>query len=249
MTRDEARVALGAYVLGALAAGERSEVERWLTADADLRDELARLAALPGLLGRLDADAIEGGLARTLSGGDDLGDADPAGSAASSSDDTAVERLVAAAATEQRAERRRLVVWRAAAAVAALLALTAGILAIVVSRDDPATVATAPPGPAVAVEVVDAAGLAAGMTGEVRANPRGWGAEVEVYLWDLPTAPTHFTMVVVASDGRQEQAAAWGTPPSGQCRVVGATSIPAADIARVDIVSDGGPVLATAELL
>jgi hypothetical protein len=53
----------------------------------------------------------------------------------------------------------------------------------------------------------------------------------------------------VANDGRSEQAAAWGSTPSGQCRVTGATSIQAADIAHIEIRSGAGPVLASADLV
>jgi anti-sigma-K factor RskA len=45
----------GAYVLGALAPTERAAYERHLAGCADCRNEVAELAVLPGLLGRLDA--------------------------------------------------------------------------------------------------------------------------------------------------------------------------------------------------
>ncbi|WP_049795705.1 zf-HC2 domain-containing protein [Frankia sp. EAN1pec] len=47
------RVALGCYVLGALAPGERAAVETHLDGCPDCRAELTRLAGLPGLLSRL----------------------------------------------------------------------------------------------------------------------------------------------------------------------------------------------------
>jgi hypothetical protein len=89
------------------------------------------------------------------------------------------------------------------------------------------------------------------MTGVVQANPRGWGAEVVVELWDVPygSPAAQYAMVVVASDGRSEQAAAWGSTPSGRCRVTGATSIQATDIALIEIRAADGPVLASAEMV
>ncbi|WP_345625197.1 anti-sigma factor family protein [Rugosimonospora acidiphila] len=42
------------YVLGALAPAERAQYERHLAGCAECRDEVAELAVLPGLLGRLD---------------------------------------------------------------------------------------------------------------------------------------------------------------------------------------------------
>lgn len=49
-------VEAGAYVLGALPPADRSVYERHITTCARCRDEVAELAGLPGLLGRLDAD-------------------------------------------------------------------------------------------------------------------------------------------------------------------------------------------------
>ena len=46
----------GAYVLGALSPAERSAYERHIAACVTCRNEVAELAGLPGLLGRLDAD-------------------------------------------------------------------------------------------------------------------------------------------------------------------------------------------------
>jgi anti-sigma-K factor RskA len=46
----------GAYVLGALSPAERSAYERHVAACATCRNEVAELAGLPGLLGRLDTD-------------------------------------------------------------------------------------------------------------------------------------------------------------------------------------------------
>ncbi len=232
MTREEARIALGAYVVGALEPDERAEVERWLATDASLREEVARLAALPGLLARLH----EPGLA---------GDVSDAGSAEA-------DRLVAAAADERVAARRRLRLWQAAAALAAVVALALGVVgAVAVLDDSPAAQTARAEGPRVDVAVADPVAVAAGMTGVVQANPRGWGAEVVLELWDVPYASpeAQYTMVIVASDGRSEQAAAWGSTPSGQCRVTGATSIQAADIAHIEIRSGGGPVLASADLV
>jgi len=47
-------VEAGAYVLGALAPADRSAYERHLANCARCREEVAQLAGLPGLLGRLD---------------------------------------------------------------------------------------------------------------------------------------------------------------------------------------------------
>lgn len=59
MSCAEARLALGAYVLGALDAVERQAVDAHLGRCQHCRDELAGLAALPGLLGRLSGEEAQ----------------------------------------------------------------------------------------------------------------------------------------------------------------------------------------------
>jgi hypothetical protein len=95
---SDVRVALGAFVLGALDPAERAEVDVHLVRCPACRDELAHLAGLPGLLGRLTVDEVVAGPVRP----------DPA----------LLERLLASVAHRRRARRRLLV-----ATVAAALAL------------------------------------------------------------------------------------------------------------------------------
>ncbi len=52
------KVSLGAYVLGALDATERLEIEEHLRDCQQCRDELVRLAPLPGLLGQVSLDDV-----------------------------------------------------------------------------------------------------------------------------------------------------------------------------------------------
>lgn len=100
----EVRQALGAYTIGALDADERAEVEAHLADCAACRDELAGLAVLPGLLGRLSADEAASGLLAVDTG--------------------RAERAITAVAVTQRGARLRLRLWQLAA-TAALLALVA----------------------------------------------------------------------------------------------------------------------------
>src|SRR5215475_4540457 len=48
----------GVYLLGALSPGQRQAYERHLATCAECRAEVSDLAALPGLLGRIDESAL-----------------------------------------------------------------------------------------------------------------------------------------------------------------------------------------------
>lgn len=102
----ELRRALGAYAVGALEPAERSQLDDHLEGCQACRDELASLAALPGLLSRLSEEEAAGGILGVSE--------DHAG------------RVVAAVAADRAAERRRTRFWRSVAAVAAAVALVLG---------------------------------------------------------------------------------------------------------------------------
>lgn len=120
----------GAYVLGALAPAERAEFERHLATCPSCRDEVAALAVLPGLLGRLDAataiPAIEAPPSILL-------------------------RTMAAVATRRRAERRRRLWTALAAGLAALVVATGAGLGVHMVDASPAS----PPGLSAMVPVTD----------------------------------------------------------------------------------------------
>jgi len=102
---DECRLALGVYVVGAIEPAERALVDRHVSGCKPCRDELAALAGIPGLLGRLDEAQV-------------LAVSEP-----SVTDSDLLERILATAASRRRATRRRMV---AAAAAVVLLAGTGG---------------------------------------------------------------------------------------------------------------------------
>jgi hypothetical protein len=95
----EFEISLGAYVLGALAATERGEVERHLASCRSCSAELAELTPLPGLLSRLTLD--------------------DATSSPAAPDDALLERLLVAADRGRRHETRRR--WLAVAAAVVFL--------------------------------------------------------------------------------------------------------------------------------
>ncbi|ODU24879.1 MAG: hypothetical protein ABT15_19905 [Pseudonocardia sp. SCN 73-27] len=114
------RLELGAYLLGSLAPAERATVDTHLATCADCRAELASLAPLPGLLGRLTPEEAREGLVQPPA---DL-----------------LPRTLAAVGADRRRERRTVQRWRlltAAAAVAALAGL--GVTVVPMMTPGPAS--------------------------------------------------------------------------------------------------------------
>lgn len=205
---EELRTALGAYLIGSLPPADRAAVERHLASCAECRSELTTLAPLPGLLGRLSAEAAR---SRALSPDPDL-----------------LARTLDAVRARRAAERRSLWRWRLTAAAAAVVAVVTAAASLWPSGP--------PPAPLVAV----AGGSAAG-TGSLDA--RGWGTAVELDLSNLPAAPG-YVAVAVARDGHGEVAATWGATASGGAVISGATAIPRAELAVVEVrTADGRTVL------
>lgn len=106
MTEHERlRTDLGAYLIGSLAPAERSALDRHLAGCPECRAELAALAPLPGLLGRLTADDVRDG---TLT-------PDPA----------LLQRSLDTVRSDHTTAARRLHRWRLAAVAAAVVAVAA----------------------------------------------------------------------------------------------------------------------------
>ena len=106
----ELRKALGAYTLGALEPSERARVDDHLEGCGSCRDELTKLAVLPGLLGRLTREEATAGF--------------------SASSEAALARALAMTGREHHREHRRLVRWRAAAVAAAAAAIALAALVV-----------------------------------------------------------------------------------------------------------------------
>ena len=98
---DQARLALGALVLGALEPAERAEVEAHVATCPACTAELAEFAVLPGLLGRLAPDQAAAVGPRPADPPEEL-----------------LERILLGARTRP-ARRRRIAAWTAAAVAAA----------------------------------------------------------------------------------------------------------------------------------
>ena len=106
MSHDDV-IALGAYLVGSIDAHERAQVEAHLAECQRCRDELASLAALPGLMSRIS-------LEEAVTGPPPV-------------DDAMLERLLASASAERSVARHRRGLAGAAAAVVLVGTPLAGI--------------------------------------------------------------------------------------------------------------------------
>ncbi len=105
---EDLQRSLGSYVLGSLDPAERTELESHLAGCAPCRQELASLAGLPGLLGRLSLQEATG--------------------SALLPPPSLLPRLLAAVEAERAGRRQRLHRWQAASAALAVAAAAAAVL-------------------------------------------------------------------------------------------------------------------------
>ncbi len=202
----------GSYLLGALLPEERRSYEEHLAGCASCSAGLAEVAGLPGLLGRLPADAIAA---------DDPPPAD------------VLPALLATVTAERRRTRRR--VRLAAAALATAAAVVAAILigpGPVVRRPDPAQqsfsrVAGSPVTASVAL--VDRAW---GTEIDMRCSYRGY-----VYPAGVP-----YELTATDRGGHQHVLATWLVVSDKPVKVVASTSLKRSDLVSLEVRSVLGAV-------
>lgn len=216
LTCAEARLSLGAYVVGALDPVDRSALEQHLNTCTACRDELSELAGLPGLLAHVDV-------------------ADVVGSEPSAPPEL-LDRLLHAAATERRTSRR----WRVMAAAAAVAVAVAGTTAVAVQLAE--NHGTSARGTVQSAAVFTATDPRTHVSARISTQPKDWGTAVRVQLTGVPVGET-CSLVVVGKDGEHEVAATWKVTYATPVDVQGATAWAAADIASYDVVTDEGQQL------
>jgi predicted anti-sigma-YlaC factor YlaD len=214
------RESLGAYALGALEPRERGAVEAHLRECSACGQELARLAALPGLLARLPADEAARGPAPVPDG---VG-----------------ETALVALGARRRAARRRRQRWAAGLAGAAAAVVVAAVVVVTGGEEDGWG------GGGVALRLEPVAADAGEVAGTAWADGRDWGTAIGVDLSDLPERPA-YELTAVAADGRREVAATFAPTAAGAARVEGACAIRPADMAGYEVTAADGEVLVRLE--
>ncbi|RFU43352.1 hypothetical protein DZF91_01565 [Actinomadura logoneensis] len=227
----ELRTALGVYVLGAIDPAERARVDAHLASCPACRDELAALAGLPALLGRVDPGQIDEAV--TPPGG-------------------VLSGLLARADAEQRRpwhRRRPAAGWPLLAAAAAVVMVVGlvlgGVAGNLVGGDAPRSVptpsATAPePG-----ERITATDASTHVKATVLLRREAWGTYAEIMLDGVP-AGSACRWFVVARSGAREALGSWYVPyASGEGEYYGATWYPRDQIASFQVVTLDGRHLVT----
>lgn len=254
--------ALGAYVLGALERAERAGLEAHLETCEVCREELDRLAPLPGLLSRLTLDEAEvlataepGPAAGAAAGpfavppAEDPFAVPPAEDpfAMPPAEDPFAEPPAAALVPEsstaplERAlfevarERRRSRLMRAVGAAAAALVLAAAVVGggqLLGGGDGGG------PAPLTAA----ASDVRTGVHAAAELTPEPWGTRVALRLAGVRPGQ-RCRLVARSAGGRSEVAATWRAGYLGTAEVPGAVAIPAERLTSLDVVTPGDRVL------
>jgi hypothetical protein len=225
---SEMRRTLGVYVVGAIAPGDRSAVESHLSACAGCRAELAGMAGLPGLLGRVSADE-----ATVLLCGDDRPEPLPA---------QPLQSLLGMAG-----QLRRRALWPRLAA-AAMAGLLVGGAAIVASR---ALSQSAPGAPAVAAQLwtaqVHGNSPSTHAAALVKYAAQPWGLELDVQVHGIP-AGTLCELQVINAAGQDVAAGSWTVAGGHEgAWYPGSSSVPLSGV-RGFVIKSGARTLVTIPL-
>ncbi len=220
----EVRQLLGVYVVGAIDPAERSVVDKHLASCSACRDELAGLAGLPALLGRVSLEEAER----------------PGGQAAATKPpDRLLDSMLDEMAKRRKARHRRSVLMGvvavAASAVVAVGAF-AGVDALVTGSGAGGQhhVAAAPNW-----DTGSGHDVATSVRAIVRYRPQSWGTEISVWLAGVP-AGTRCQLVVTDGSGRHTMAGSWeALYHADDTWYPGSSSVAAKSISHFEITSQG----------
>jgi anti-sigma factor RsiW len=220
----ERRIALGAYVLGALDPPERDELEDHLAGCADCRAELAALVAMPAALGRLSTvEALAAGEGRRATAG-----------AAHASTPSVLERALAELARRRRSARLR---WRVAAASGTVAVLALGVAVGVLVATRPASTA-----PATVAARFSGSDSSTGVSASAALYTEPWGSSIHLDVAGV-TPGDQCELVAIGRDGSQQVAGAWSVGYTGGVAITGSTGISPSQVASLEVVTTSGSAL------
>ncbi|MCW2858535.1 MAG: hypothetical protein JWP48_243 [Actinoallomurus sp.] len=210
------RISLGVYVLGAIEPAERAEVDAHLSVCTRCRDELASLAGLPAMLGRVTEEQVA-----------QLGPPP----------EELLDTVLAKAADESRRRRRSNRVWLLAAAAALIVVTGVGVRAMTGTDGEtarPVPSQSAPTASAVATRTVNGNDPVTGVRAAISLQPKDWGT---AFVVDLAGAPfgEHCHLVAIDKKGRKDIAGGWQVQYYGSASFHGSSMIPAQDLAAVEV--------------
>jgi hypothetical protein len=229
---DELRRLLGGYLLGGLDDADVDRLDAHLRDCDTCREELEELAPVPELLKRLPEAQRAGG---------DGGQA-PVDLASRPSAENIEGLLRKMRAERSRQSRTARVRWLAAAAVV-LVAAAVGF-GVVRGNHDQRTPEVLPSPQLVTAEFEPAAGSS--MTGEATLTPKTCGVSVSLEVTRLQGDGPFLCKVHDEQAKLDEQAAAWGPTPTGNAKVIGASSIQLRNVSTITVADKEGHVLGTA---
>ncbi|SNY72580.1 anti-sigma factor family protein [Paractinoplanes atraurantiacus] len=227
-SHDDLRRLLGGYLLGGLDETDTDRLDAHLRDCDECRDELDRLAPVPELLRRLPAADRS---------------RPPVSMSARPTQENIDGLLRRMRAERHRQTRRAGVRWLAAAAVV-LIAVAVGIGVIRGSRQDNRPVVL-PSAELVTAQFEPAQG--SGMSGQAVLTPKTWGVSVALDVTKL-RGDGPFHCQVRGSSGQVEQAMVWGPTPSGNAKVIGASSLQIRNVRSIEVADHNGHVLGKATL-
>jgi anti-sigma-K factor RskA len=185
------RQSLGVYVVGAIEPAERALVDSHLAGCPACREELAGLAGLPALLGRVpaaEAERIAEFPERFIA-------------------DTERGSETISPLLDRIARQRRARTWRMAAAAAALVVIaggSAGAIAATQEHTSPGPAASGPgPGQWDSARATDA-----GMSLDVKYAKASWGTQLDARVSGIPDGTT-CEFWVIGTDGSRWAAGSW----------------------------------------
>ncbi|HEY0533941.1 MAG TPA: zf-HC2 domain-containing protein [Actinoplanes sp.] len=230
---DELRRLLGGYLLGGLDDADIDRLDAHLRDCDACREELEELAPVPELLKRLpEAQRARGDGAQA-----------PVSLAARPSAENIEGLLRKMRAERSRESRTARVRWLAAAAVV-LVAAAIGFGVVRGSHEQQAPEALPSP-QLVTAQFEPAAG--SGMAGQATLTPKTWGVSVSLDVTRLQ-GEGPFRCQVRDAAGAVEQAATWGPTPTGNAKVIGASSIQLRNVSAITVADHDGHVLGTADV-